>query len=435
VAAAARLPIVAALAALLSATDAVAHDRSRSFSSWDLTPDGARVRLSMSALDLSRLSPEVLGRADGVGAYVIERLRLSVGGTACVATAPTRLAAAPGSAVYEWSVRCQTGHEREGEEEEEKAREETEKKKSENERKKKGSVWEIRSTLLSEVAPSHLHFVRLRLRDGSALEKVLSSSGAGSRIDPERLRSADGAEDVGGGTSIGGYVRLGVHHVATGWDHVAFLLALLLLAANLGELVGVATAFTAAHSLTLGLATLGAVRLDAAVVEALVGFSIALVAAENAWSLAGKGSAIPRAVALALSMLALLGARGIGSLPATTLLGLALFSACHFGLLRRARRSLRLRALVAFAFGLVHGCAFATVLGELELPRARIASALFGFNAGVEIGQLWVILTVWPLLQVLGRYSGGRSQRLAMEAGSAALCGLGVFWFLARAFG
>ena len=62
--------------------------------------------------------------------------------------------------------------------------------------------------------------------------------------------------------------------MAVGWDHVAFLLALVLLATTLGELVGVATAFTVAHSLTLGLAVLGMVRPEAAVVEALVGFSI-----------------------------------------------------------------------------------------------------------------------------------------------------------------
>jgi hypothetical protein len=199
--------------------------------------------------------------------------------------------------------------------------------------------------------------------------------------------------------------------------------------------VGVATAFTVAHSLTLGLAVMGMVRPEAAVVEALVGFSIALVAAENAWILAGRGGLIPIAVVTALVILAFLAVQGIGAVPAATFLGLALFSACHFAWLRRAPRSTRLRSLVAFAFGLVHGCAFAAVLGELELPRARLAPALFGFNAGVEIGQLLVIVAVWPLLLLLGRCRAGRIQRLVIEGGSAGICGLGVFWFLTRAFG
>lgn len=404
--AAARLPIVLALAlaALVLPAEAAAHDWSRSFSTWDLTPDGARVRLSISELDLTRLSLDVIERPSGIDTYVTKGLRMFAGDAECVSSAARRLAAAAGTAVYEWSVRCRQGEGR-----------------------------EIRSTLLREVAPSHLHFVRLRLADGSLLEKVLSANGSNWRLD---LRRSENSRDKGvSGDSVASYVRLGLEHVATGWDHVAFLLALLLLATNLGELVGVATAFTAAHSLTLGLAVLGIVRPDAGVVEPLVGFSIALVAAENVWILAGKDSIIPVAVVLALLMVALLGLQGMGGVPATTLLGLALFSGCHFALLRQARRSLRLRGLVAFAFGLVHGCAFAAVLGELELPRARLAPALFGFNAGVEIGQLLVIVAVWPMLQVLGRYSGGRFQRLVVEGGSAGICGLGVFWFLARTFG
>jgi hypothetical protein len=402
--AATRLSIVLALAALTSPAVAPAHDWSRSFSSWDLIADGARVRLSISELDLSRLPPQVLGEPRGIDAYVSGRLRMLAGGIECTAAGVRRLAAAPGTAVYEWSIRCP-----------------------------RQDGWEIRTTLLREVAPSHLHFVRVRLARGALVERVLSGSSPDWHLDASR--SADTSGGTAGGASVAGYVKLGVEHVAAGWDHVAFLLALVLLATTLGELVGVATAFTVAHSLTLCLAVLGMVRPEAAIVEALVGFSIALVAAENAWILAGRGGPIPIAVVTALVLLALLAAQGVGAVPAATFLGLALFSACHFALLRRVPRSMRLRSLVAFAFGLVHGCAFAAVLGELELPRARLAPALFGFNAGVEIGQLLLIIAVWPLLLILGRHRGGRIQRWIMEGGSAGICALGVFWFLTRTFG
>jgi len=93
-----------------------------------------------------------------------------------------------------------------------------------------------------------------------------------------------------------------------------------------------------------------------------------------------------------------------------------------------------LRAAVAFAFGLVHGFGFAGVLGELELSLDRMVPALLGFNVGVEVGQLAVVAVVWPLLRGLARLGGGGVERAAAEAASAAVCGLGVYWFVTRSF-
>ena len=91
--------------------------------------------------------------------------------------------------------------------------------------------------------------------------------------------------------------------------------------------------------------------------------------------------------------------------------------------------------LAAFVFGLVHGFGFAGVLGEMQLPTERLAPALFGFNVGVEIGQLGVVVAIWPLLRALEGVAQGRIHRLTVDAASAAICGIGVFWFVTRAFG
>ena len=123
-----------------------------------------------------------------------------------------------------------------------------------------------------------------------------------------------------------------------------------------------------------------------------------------------------------------------GALSPLALLGLALFSLCHFGLLSRSPRPARLRAAIAFAFGLVHGFGFAGVLAELELPTGRLVPALFGFNVGVELGQLGVVLLVWPLLRALARVRGEPAARLTAELASAGICGLGLYWFLTRTF-
>ena len=126
---------------------------------------------------------------------------------------------------------------------------------------------------------------------------------------------------------------------------------------------------------------------------------------------------VPLVVTLLLVALAGLALWGVGSLGPVVLVGLALFSFCHFGLLDRVARPARLRALVAFAFGLVHGFGFAAILGELELPRERLVAALFGFNLGVELGQLVIVLALWPLLRALARLRGGRTAGLVLRAG------------------
>lgn len=402
----ARLFSTAAMFVLLGsiwAAPASAHTRSLSHSIWNLEEGGARVHARVSQLDLSRLglafAPAAGGR-DPIGAYLARHLSLRAGGQPCeVASPPTPRETDPGAALYVWRVTCAGDGPR-----------------------------EIESSLFLDVAPSHLHFARIEAGDGAGTERVLSEA---SRSWTLPVGDAASQSD-GGGTTLGGYLVLGVEHILTGWDHLAFVIALLLLAVTLREVATLVTAFTVAHSVTLGLATLGWVEPHAGAVEALIGFSIALVAAENTWLLADRRRAIPIACVAGLLALALLPA---GSVGRGALLGLALFSACHFGLLEVSQRPARLRAAVAFAFGLVHGFGFAGILAELELPTARLVPALFGFNIGVELGQLAVVVLVWPLLRALARVGDGRAERLTAEFASAAVGGLGLYWFVVRHFG
>ncbi len=395
-------PAIVALASLAGPSPAGAHTRSLSYSAWEMEPGGARVQVRVSQLDLSRLGlafAEQGAGADPVGSYLQERLRLRAGGQPCAAGAPIALEAPEGWAVRAWRLGCPNAGPR-----------------------------SVESELLLDAAPSHLHFARLKTPDGRIVDRVLSEA------EPRWEWPASEAAPSGAraGTSLGGYLRLGIEHILTGWDHLAFVAALLLLAATLGEVAALVTSFTLAHSVTLALATLGIVHPNATAVEALIGFSIALVAAENAWILGGRGRVVPLAVAVGVALLALVPGRTV---PAAALLGTAVFSLCHFGLLRRSPDPARLRVAVAFAFGLVHGFGFAGVLAELELPAQQLAAALFGFNAGVEVGQLAVVACLWPCLRALARPAGGRLLDLVAEGGSAAICGLGIFWFVTRTLG
>jgi hypothetical protein len=290
----------------------------------------------------------------------------------------------------------------------------------------------IRSDLFDGIYVGHTHFARLNssvyAREGDVLERVLVT-GQDTRWD----LSVNGQAKTRG-TSVWGYIWLGIEHIAGGWDHLAFVFALLLLAASLREVVALVTGFTLAHSLTLGLAVLGVFRPESSSVEILIGFSIALVAAENNWLLGGRGGPIPTVFVGFLIVCLTLSVAGSGALFPTAWVGMALFSACHFGLLAKSRRPERLRAAVAFAFGLVHGFGFAGVLMEMELPVNRLLPGLFGFNVGVELGQLVVVALAWPLVHWL---QGQRpsAHRFFAEIGSSVVCCLGVYWLVIRTWG
>ncbi|MDX1649279.1 MAG: HupE/UreJ family protein, partial [Myxococcota bacterium] len=327
--------------------------------------------------------------------------RLTAEGAPCpVVDGPRALAAPAGRAAVEWRLRCPAA-----------------------------AGLRVESALFREVAPGHLHFARVR-GDHGVVEAALRSDGPGLDVPgPEAEAAALPAR------AWTAYLPLGVVHIATGVDHLVFLLALLLLASRLGEVATIVTGFTLAHSLTLALAAFGRLRPDGAAVEALIGLSIALVAAENAWLLAGRPRALPPILAGLLGAAALGSAFGVGGLPALTLAGLALFVPAYFALVARSRRPMRLRTAIAFAFGLVHGFGFAGVLAELQLPPGRLAAALLGFNLGVEAGQLLAVAAAWPLLRALHRWRDGVPGRLVAEVATAGVAGLGVFWLVARAYG
>jgi HupE / UreJ protein len=185
----------------------------------------------------------------------------------------------------------------------------------------------------------------------------------------------------GGGTRHGlvSFVLLGIEHILTGWDHLLFLLGLLLRGGSWLSLAKIVTAFTLAHSITLALAALDIVVLPDRLVEAVIALSIAFVAAEN---LFGK--------------------------PVV------------------ARRW-----LVSFCFGLVHGFGFSSALRELGLASSGLLVSLFGFNAGVEIGQGLVVAVALPALLLLRRT---RWERRMVWSSSVAILLVGAVLFVERAF-
>jgi hydrogenase/urease accessory protein HupE len=232
----------------------------------------------------------------------------------------------------------------------------------------------------------------VRFGGGAGGEVLIRVAGSDGRVSVGRIAVPAGAQSadwlVPAAPSrlavAGTYLRLGVEHILTGLDHLAFVLALVLLTPAWRRLWKTVTAFTAAHSLTLALAATGVIRLPPAPVEATIALTIVFVARE-VW-LAQHGRA---------------GSTASRAWP------------------------------VAFAFGLLHGLGFAGALAEIGLPDADIPLALLSFNLGVELGQLAFVAAVLAAGRGLSRLAW--TQRPWLRLAPTYIVGaLAAFWCIDR---
>jgi hypothetical protein len=125
---------------------------------------------------------------------------------------------------------------------------------------------------------------------------------------------------------------------------------------------------------------------------------------------------------------------GLGGLPPLLLLGASLFAGGYLMVSGRLRDTARLRLVVTLVFGLIHGFGFAADLLQMRLPKARLAELLVGFNLGVEIGQLTLVLAVVGLAALLGRLRLALPRPLVADFASAFLAFMGLFWFVSRGY-
>lgn len=323
--------------AILLAPSAWAHKASDSYltlnaagqqvdGQWDIALRDLDMAIGLDSDGNGALTwDEVSQRHDAIAAYALSRLKLSSGGTAC----PLRVTGhlldnhTDGAyAVLRLRAHCSAAI----------------------------STLDIDYGLLFDIDPQHKGLLRLQ-HASEAVTAIFTPEA------PRRQLALEGASQW---RQFGDYVRHGVWHIWIGFDHILFLVSLLLPAvlvyrdrawigaatfrAATADVVKIVTAFTLAHSITLTLATLGMLSLPSRLVEAAIAASVALAALNNLWPM---------------------------------------FQ--------------RRRALAAFIFGLLHGFGFAGVLIDLGLPKVALALSLVGFNVGVELGQVAIVSVFLPL--------------------------------------
>ncbi len=240
-------------------------------------------------------------------------------------------------------------------------------------------------SLFADLDPQHRGLLKLTV-DGVTRTAIL-----GPQAPVQRFELAHASR----WTQLLDYGREGVWHIWIGFDHILFLLALLLPAVGLWagqhwrpverfsqagwDVLRIVTGFTVAHSITLSLAALGLVSLPSRLVESSIAASVVLAALNNVWPLFHDR-----------------------------------------------------RWMVAFAFGLLHGFGFASVLIDLGLPQGALAVALLGFNLGVEVGQLAIVTAFLPVAYLLRR--SWFYQKAVLIGGSLLIALLAGLWFVERAF-
>ncbi len=353
-----------------------AHNKSLSFSDWIW--DGERLTISFTApaRDVTLL-PEIAPARDlshALAMHVEKYLRLVQINTPCqLERGFTKSAAHNGYIRVTGRYRCFNNE----------------------------STIEIQNNAFFNLARSHVHFARLSLSaspNEEAIEILFTATQRSHMIAP----GAEGkiARATKFGDAMNSHFRLGVEHILSGIDHLAFVFCLLLIGRSRGETLWLITGFTLGHSITLALAVLGLVKADASVVEALIGFSILLVAAER---ILGRNGLMPAtgmimaAVFFLLSLLFTILPHGFGL---AVWAGLTLFCLTYGSLIHSADDTKYWAPMMTIAFGLIHGFGFAGLLVDIGLPTDALAPALLGFNLGIEVGQLLIFV---PLV-IFGPY-------------------------------
>ncbi len=227
---------------------------------------------------------------------------------------------------------------------------------------------EIESTFFKWTDPQHR--VLCKVQHGEQVSQLI--------LDLERARQPLDIFAGAGGRwlQMGRFLGLGVEHIFTGYDHVAFLLGLIILGGSLRHLIGIVSSFTIAHSITLCLATLGWVQLPERFVESAIALSICYIAVENVVS-----------------------------------------------------KEVSARWVISFFFGLIHGFGFANLLREMQLPPAGLMTSLLSFNLGVEVGQILILLIAFPLILYITRQSW---HKRVVIATSTLIGAFGLLWLVER---
>ena len=379
--------------------DVFSHQRSESYSKWSVEEDESdtlvNVAFTIRLSNLNKLESPLVGEwEDRISAYIISSFTTD---SDCLQEGKHRVMTSRADDIFRvsWTLSCNQ------------------------------ILEEIKTNVFFDRDPTHSHIARYIYDSNLSTEKLFTT-----QTKTWNLKDIYSSKESSVNSSFKEYVLLGIKHISTGYDHLAFLFGLLLLNQRLKRLVLAITGFTLGHSLTLSLAVLDLVRPVNSFIEALIGFSIALLGLEFLIRHSKSNSTYVKNISYLLFFLFLLyfifseGSNSLG------LLGLFVFSFCYLMLVSKNLSSF-FSLFIASIFGLIHGFGFGGFLFEVGFSEDNILKTLFGFNLGVEIGQLMAMSLFILIIFGISKLDI-KNKEYINPLLATLLVTLGTYWFVYR---
>ena len=283
----------------------------------------------------------------------------------------------------------------------------------------------IINNALFNLVQSHIHIARIYIDNNLYTEKALFFNDQSIDLNEEK-------ENNSFSNSFYKFFSLGLDHILSGYDHLLFILGLLLLVTNLKRLLLVITGFTIGHSLTLSLSVINIIQVKSSLVEALIGYTIMFVGLEYLYK-ENNDHRVSMIFITTLSLLLFIFGNLINpNFPYFLILGIFLFSLGYFYLLKNLNSENNLLSIITIIFGLIHGFGFGGFLLGSKISSENIFSGLLGFNLGVEVGQIIFVLLILLIYKLLMTLKITKIIEVMKNLSFFAVVFFGFFFFIQR---
>ena len=384
-----------------------AHYFSESFSKWNVVDNKVEANFSLLTLESTRIFQvenyqkimfeENLSETDVFKIYLSQHLKVTSEGKSCSLVDEIKeLNSQEGSLNLSLNFECPSNKE-----------------------------IKIINNALFNLVQSHIHIARIYIDNNLYTEKALFFNDQSIDLNEEK-------ENNSFSNSFYKFFSLGLDHILSGYDHLLFILGLLLLVTNLKRLLLVITGFTIGHSLTLSLSVINIIQVKSSLVEALIGYTIMFVGLEYLYK-ENNDHRVSMIFITTLSLLLLIFGNLINpNFPYFLILGILLFSLGYFYLLKNLNSENNLLSIITIIFGLIHGFGFGGFLLGSKISSENIFSGLLGFNLGVEVGQIIFVLLILLIYKLLMTLKITKIIEVMKNLSFFAIVFFGFFFFIQR---
>ena len=384
-----------------------AHYFSESFSKWNVVDNKVEANFSLLTLESTRIFQvenyqkimfeENLSETDVFKIYLSQHLKVTSEGKSCSLVDEIKeLNSQEGSLNLSLNFECPSNKE-----------------------------IKIINNALFNLVQSHIHIARIYIDNNLYTEKALFFNDQSIDLNEEK-------ENNSFSNSFYKFFSLGLDHILSGYDHLLFILGLLLLVTNLKRLLLVITGFTIGHSLTLSLSVINIIQVKSSLVEALIGYTIMFVGLEYLYK-ENNDHRVSMIFITTLSLLLLIFGNLINpNFPFFLILGILLFSLGYFYLLKNLNSENNLLSIITIIFGLIHGFGFGGFLLGSKISSENIFSGLLGFNLGVEVGQIIFVLLILLIYKLLMTLKITKIIEVMKNLSFFAVVFFGFFFFIQR---